>query len=122
MAQCTYISIPSSDPLDPLNWTDRKKHFEIILIAFQTFSSSYMAAGITPAYESMALKYGVKMYECSYFTSSQICALGVFPFLWVPLINVYDRSLSAFSAWACCVLNIGGGFAQHMVNRWPLEF
>lgn len=49
--------LSSRDPLDRLNWPERKKNFKIIFIAFQTFSSSFMAAGLTPPYESMALKY-----------------------------------------------------------------
>lgn len=44
--------LPSCYPLDPLNRPDREKNFESILIAFQSFSSSFMVAGFTLAYES----------------------------------------------------------------------
>ncbi|MDN6164264.1 MAG: MFS transporter [Tetragenococcus halophilus] len=86
-----------------------------------------MAAGLAPAYESMAQNYGRTLHESSYFTSSQICALGVFPFLWIPLMNVYGRrSFLKFSAFACCFLNIGGGFCttyeQQMATRVLVSF
>lgn len=114
--------LPSSDPADPLNWPNWKKNYEIILIAFQTFSSTFMAAGLTHAYEPMAEAYGITPHESTYFTSAQICVLGILPLFWVPIMNTYGRRpFLTFSALACCALNIGGGFCttygQQMATR-----
>ena len=114
--------LPSADPADPLNWPDWQKNYEILLIAFGTFSSTFMAAGLTPAFETMAEAYGVDLPTAAYFTSAQIAVFGVLPLLWVPLMNAYGRKpFLIFSALACCVLNIGGGFAktygQQMATR-----
>lgn len=114
--------LPSSDPSDPLNWPNWKKNYEIILIAFQTFSSTFMAAGLTPAYEPMAESYGITPHESTYFTSAQICVLRILPLFWVPIMNTYGRRpFRTFSALACCALNIGGGFCttygQQMATR-----
>lgn len=105
--------LPSTDPLDPLNWPNWKKNYEIILIAFHAFGCAFMQAGISPAYEAMSEEYGKSMTEISYLTSAQICVAGIAPFLWVPIMNAYGRNVFlAFSALACCVLNIGGGFCS----------
>ncbi|KAG5419023.1 hypothetical protein I9W82_003742 [Candida metapsilosis] len=114
--------LPSADPADPLNWPDWQKNYEILLIAFGTFSSTFMAAGLTPAFETMAEEYGVDLPTAAYFTSAQIAVFGVLPLLWVPLMNAYGRKpFLIFSALACCVLNIGGGFSktygQQMATR-----
>ncbi|KAK6460363.1 major facilitator superfamily domain-containing protein [Scheffersomyces coipomensis] len=114
--------LPSSDPLDPLNWPDWKKNFEILLIAFQTFSSTFMAAGLTPAFEPMAEAYGVIVPTASYFTSAQIAALGVMPLVWVPMMNAYGRNgFLTVSTLICAGLNIAGGFCttygQQMATR-----
>jgi len=114
--------LPSSDPAEPLNWPDWKKDLEILLIAFQTFSSTFMAAGLTPAFEYMSEAYGITVPTAAYLTSAQIAALGVMPMVWVPLMNTYGRKgFLAFSTLACCVLNIGGGFCttygQQMATR-----
>lgn len=50
--------LPSNDPLDPLNWQEWKKNYEIILIAFHCFVVTFMAAGLAPAYEAMSIQYG----------------------------------------------------------------
>ncbi|KAG7661564.1 uncharacterized protein J8A68_004933 [[Candida] subhashii] len=114
--------LPSADPEDPLNWPDWKKNYEIVLIAFGTFSSTFMAAGMTPAFETMAEEYGVDLPTAAYFTSAQIAVFGVLPLLWVPLMNTYGRKFFlTYGALACCILNIGGGFAktygQQMATR-----
>ncbi|KAI5966600.1 hypothetical protein CANMA_003277 [Candida margitis] len=114
--------LPSSDPKDPLNWPAWKKNYEILLIAFGTFSSTFMAAGLTPAFETMAEEYGVDLPTAAYFTSVQIAIFGVLPLFWVPLMNTYGRKFFVtFGALACCILNIGGGFAttygQQMATR-----
>ncbi|KAG7665108.1 uncharacterized protein J8A68_001418 [[Candida] subhashii] len=114
--------LPSADPEDPLNWPDWQKNYEILLIAFGTFSSTFMAAGLTPTFEILAEEYGVDLPTAAYFTSAQIAAFGVFPLLWVPLMNTYGRKpFLTFAALACCILNIGGGFSktygQQMATR-----
>ncbi|KAK6205238.1 major facilitator superfamily domain-containing protein [Scheffersomyces amazonensis] len=114
--------LPSSDPLDPLNWPDWKKNFEILLIAFQTFSSTFMAAGLTPAFEPMAEAYGVTVPKASYFTSAQIAVLGVMPLVWVPLMNCYGRNgFLTVSTLICAGLNIAGAYCHsygtQMVTR-----
>ena len=81
-----------------------------------------MAAGLTPAYEPMADSYGITPHESTYFTSAQICVLGILPLFWVPIMNTYGRRpFLTFSALACCALNIGGGFCttygQQMATR-----
>lgn len=119
--------LPSNDIADPLNWPDWKKNYEIILIAFQTFSSTFMAAGLTPAYEPMAEEYGILAHSATYLTSAQICVLGIVPLFWVPIMNAYGRKpFLTFSVLACCALNIGGGFCttygQQMSTRVLLAF
>ena len=114
--------LPSHNPLDPLNWPDWKKNYEIFLISFRTFVVTFMAAGIAPAYEAMSIKYGRTMTEISYLTSVQILCVGIFPLLFVPLMNIYGRRpFLALSTLACCALNIGGGFcetySQQMATR-----
>ena len=57
--------LPSMDPEDPLNWPTWRKNYEILIIAFQCFLGNYFSASLTPAYEDMAVQYGV----CLLYTS-----------------------------------------------------
>ncbi|KAK6199902.1 major facilitator superfamily multidrug-resistance protein [Scheffersomyces amazonensis] len=114
--------LPSSDPLDPLNWPDWKKNCEIALIAFTTLTCNIMAGGITPAFQPMAEAYEVSITAASYLTSAQIAVLGVVPLGWVPVMNTYGRnSFIIVTCLICCGLNIAGGFCktygQQMATR-----
>ncbi|KAK6464931.1 major facilitator superfamily domain-containing protein [Scheffersomyces coipomensis] len=114
--------LPSSDPADPLNWPDWKKNSEILLLAFQTFSSTFMAGGLTPAFEPMAAAYNISTPTAAYLTSAQIAVLGGMPLIWLPIMNAYGRNgFLSIASLLCCALNIGGGFAktygQQMATR-----
>lgn len=104
---------PSNNPLDPLNWSLFKKNYEIFLISFHSFMVTFMAAGIAPAYEAMSEEYGKTMTEISFLTSVQILVVGIFPLVFVPLMNIYGRRpFLALSTLVCCALNFGGGFCK----------
>ncbi|CAK9439495.1 uncharacterized protein LODBEIA_P35950 [Lodderomyces beijingensis] len=114
--------IPSQDPNDPLNWPQWQKNYEILNITFSTFSSTFMASGMNSAFEPLAKQYNSTLTDASYFTSVQIAIFGIFPFLWVPLMNTWGRKpFLVMGALGCCACNIGGGFAktygQQMATR-----
>lgn len=115
--------LPSLSTLEPLNWSNKRKNFEMLLIAFHCFVVTFMAAGIAPTYESMARQYDQSMTTISYLTSVQILCLGIFPLVFVPMMNLYGRRpFLAISTLICSILNIGGGFcttyAQQMTTRF----
>lgn len=114
--------MPRPTPDDPLNWPAWYKNLQIILMAFMGFSATFMAAGLSPAYEDMAERYGKSVHEQLYLTSAQILAFGIFPYFWVPLMQCYGRKWFLVLALLCCaVLNLGAGFAttygQQMATR-----
>lgn len=61
------------DPNAPSNWPKWKKNAQIIMVAFHSMVSTFMAAGIVPAYDTMAETYGVTVTQASYLTSIQVC-------------------------------------------------
>lgn len=114
--------VPSMDPNDPLNWPPLKKNLHLLLVAVQCMMTTFMAAGMIPAYHNMAEEYGVSVTKASYLTSAMIAIMGVFPMLFQPLTNKYGRRpFLAASALGVCVFNIGGGFCKtystQMVTR-----
>ncbi|KAK6201127.1 major facilitator superfamily domain-containing protein [Scheffersomyces amazonensis] len=119
--------LPSDDPLQPINWPDKKKNFEILLIAFQTFSSTFMAGGLTPAFEPMAIAYGISTPTAAYLTSAQIAVLGGMPLFWLPLMNAYGRNgFLCLASLLCGALNVGGAYCktygQQMATRVLVAF
>ncbi|KAH8816582.1 major facilitator superfamily domain-containing protein [Xylogone sp. PMI_703] len=79
------------DPADPLNWPTWKKNVNLILIAFHAMITTFVAAGIVPAYEMLSEELGVSITSISYLTSIQIIVLGVSPLFWKPISNRFGR-------------------------------
>ncbi|EYE98774.1 MFS multidrug transporter [Aspergillus ruber CBS 135680] len=105
---------PSEQPAPPdapCNWPKWKKNMQIAMVAFHSMMSTFMAAGIVPAYDIMSERYGVNMTEVSYLTSIQILLLGICPFFWKPLSSIYGRyPIMLLSVFGSMVCNIGGVF------------
>jgi MFS family permease len=70
--------------------------------------TTFIAAGIIPAYEAISEDLGCSLQKTSYLTSMQILVLGFGPLFWKPVSNRYGRRpvwlLSVLSSGVC---NIG---------------
>ncbi|KAF9886615.1 hypothetical protein FE257_011255 [Aspergillus nanangensis] len=100
--------IPSMDPADPYNWPGWKKLANLVLVAFHACMGTFAAAGIIPAYSTIAEDFGVTIQKASYLTSLQIAILGGAPLFWKPLSNRYGRRPIFLLSLICSlVCNIG---------------
>ncbi|KAA8898285.1 hypothetical protein TRICI_006603 [Trichomonascus ciferrii] len=119
--------MPTNSEKDPLNWPELKKNYHLTLVGTQAMMTTFMAAGLVPAYETMAEEYGHPVHDISYLTSVQILIFGLFPSFWMPIMSKFGRrpvlTLGVLVATAC---NIGGGFCktygQQMATRVILSF
>jgi MFS family permease len=70
--------------------------------------TTFIAAGIIPAFEDISLDLGVSLQKASYLTSIQIAVLGFGPLFWKPISNRYGRRPVWFISTALSgVCNIG---------------
>ncbi|KAJ5676461.1 uncharacterized protein N7477_002094 [Penicillium maclennaniae] len=91
------------------NLVTGKKNAQILMVAFHSMMCTFMAAGIIPAYGTLAKAYNITVPEASYLTSFQILLLGLSPLIWNPITAVYGRyNVSLFSVLGSMVCNIGG--------------
>lgn len=67
-----HIESRPADPEAPCNWPRWKKNAQIAMVAFHSMMSTFMAAGIVPAYEVMAEEYHITVTEATYLTSIQV--------------------------------------------------
>lgn len=106
--------LPSMDDNDPLNWLLSFKIIQLGMVAFHAFSTTFMAAGLIPSFATLLMKLNTTITACTYLTSSQIIILGIFPLLWVPLMNKYGRhQLLIISTLGTLAFNIGCVFASN---------
>ncbi|KAF1982807.1 MFS general substrate transporter [Aulographum hederae CBS 113979] len=82
---------PSDDPEEPLNWSWRKKHMAMIVLAFGTFFVKFTATIIAPGAHQLAEEFGTSPRRATYIASAASVVPAVAPFLWVPLSNRLGR-------------------------------
>jgi MFS family permease len=70
--------------------------------------TTFMAAGISPAFSLLAKDLDVTITAATYLTSSQIAAHGFAPLFWRPIANHYGRRpVWIISTLGSCLFNIG---------------
>ncbi|KFY40505.1 hypothetical protein V494_03455 [Pseudogymnoascus sp. VKM F-4513 (FW-928)] len=100
--------IPGMGDADPYNWTSSKKTINLILVAFHACMSTFIAASIIPAYQTMAKDLGRPLQDITYLTSLQIAILGVAPLIWKPISHRYGRRPVFLLSLVCSLVgNIG---------------
>ncbi|CAK7904831.1 hypothetical protein CAAN3_07S05358 [[Candida] anglica] len=105
--------LPSVNDEDPLNWPLLLKSAQLAMVAFHAFTCTFMAAGLIPSFALLAAEFDITITQCSYLTSAQIIVLGVFPFVWMPVMNRYGRlQLLLLSTLGSMVCNIGCMYAK----------
>ncbi|GAB1204214.1 hypothetical protein APSETT445_002863 [Aspergillus pseudonomiae] len=97
--------IPSMDPADPYNWPSWKKLANLILVAIHACMGTFAAAGIIPAYATIAEEYNITIQKASYLTSLQIAILGGAPLFWKPMSNRYGRRPIFLISLMCSLVN-----------------
>ncbi|RFU33790.1 hypothetical protein B7463_g2535, partial [Scytalidium lignicola] len=119
--------LPSMDPADPLNWPSWKKNVNLILISFHAMTTTFIAAGIVPAYEMLSIDLGISITGASYLTSIQIIVLGVSPLFWKPISNRFGRRpIWLISTIGSLVCNVGCAkshtYATQIITRILVSF
>lgn len=105
--------LPSQDLNDPLNWPEWRKNAQLALVAFHSFSCTFIASGVVPACESFAEDYGVTLHACTYFTSCQILLFGCMPIFFTPIMVKYGQiKIFLISTLGSCLFNIGCIFCK----------
>ncbi|ETS86270.1 hypothetical protein PFICI_00098 [Pestalotiopsis fici W106-1] len=118
---------PSRDPADPLNWPDWKKNLNLFLIAFHAMMTTFIAAGIIPAYELFVRDFGITISQASYLTSAQVLILGLSPLFWKPVSDRWGRRPIWLISTSCSMIcNIGCAesrtYAAQVVTRILVAF
>ncbi|KAG4433733.1 hypothetical protein IFR05_010785 [Cadophora sp. M221] len=90
---------PSSDPNDPLNWSQPFKYYIAIVTCAGMLMTTFLAAGPTVALVEIALdfaggdpsKLGEVIPQVAYFFTASALTQGTGNLIWQPLINKYGR-------------------------------
>lgn len=85
--------LPSMCDDDPLNWSNGMKFLQLGMVAFHGFMTTFLTTGLVPVAGVYAEKFHMPTSRVAYLISVQILLVGVFPLLWVPLMERYGKRL-----------------------------
>lgn len=66
------FTLDTSPPGSPMSWPAWKRNTQILMVAFHSMVSVFMAAGLIPGYQAMAAEYRISVPQASYLTSIQV--------------------------------------------------
>ncbi|KUJ14268.1 MFS general substrate transporter [Mollisia scopiformis] len=124
------VPTPSSDPNDPLNWSQSFKWYMAIVICLAMFMCNFLAAGPTIAIVQTAMEFFPTMAvvpaisKTAYFFTTTALLQGTGNLIWMPLVNKYGRRpiylisytlYLACAIWAACTYTYGSFLAARII-------
>ncbi|KAF8154426.1 MFS polyamine transporter [Crassisporium funariophilum] len=112
------------DPLNPKNWTYRKKWAATLVVSSFTFISPVSSSMIAPASEQVARQFGITSTVLIAMTTSVfVLGYAVGPLFLGPLSEIYGRSrVLQFSNLFYLAWNLACGFAQNQSQLIAFRF
>ncbi|KAK0631993.1 major facilitator superfamily domain-containing protein [Immersiella caudata] len=131
------IPTPSSDPNDPLNWSQPYKHYIAAVICIAMMMCNFLAAGPSIAIVKTTMDFfpgvnpgrtpalfGAAIAQVSYFFTTAALMQGVGNFIWVPIANKYGRRptyifsyliYTISAVWLCFEKSFNGFLAARII-------
>jgi MFS family permease len=96
---------PTSDPLDPLNWTSFQKHGILAIIMFFYFLFTFITTATVPSFPDLQEIFNISYSQVNWTVAIPALGLAVGPLIWSSLADIYGRrvvfligTLMAFAA------------------------
>ncbi|KAI9722064.1 MAG: hypothetical protein M1812_002024 [Candelaria pacifica] len=84
---------PTSDPLDPLNWTKVRKNSILAIVMWMYFLFTYVTTTTVPSFPGIQEHYGISYSQVNWTVAIPALGLAVGPLLWSSLSDIYGRRI-----------------------------
>ncbi|KAF2839660.1 major facilitator superfamily transporter [Patellaria atrata CBS 101060] len=84
---------PTSDPLDPLNWTAMRKNSILAIVMSLYFMFTYITTTTVPSFFDIQEQFGLTVGEVNWTFAIPALGLAVGPLIWSSLADIYGRRL-----------------------------
>ncbi|CAI4214097.1 unnamed protein product [Parascedosporium putredinis] len=84
---------PTTDPLDPLNWTKLRKNTILAIVMFKYFLFTYLTTTTVPSFPDIQDQFGISFSEVNWTVAIPALGLAVGPLLWSSLSDIYGRRI-----------------------------
>ncbi|KAF4152129.1 hypothetical protein CNMCM6069_002551 [Aspergillus lentulus] len=82
---------PTSDPLDPLNWSRLEKHTILGIVMFKYFLFTYITTTTVPSFPELQSQFSISYSEVNWTVAIPALGLSVGPLFWTSFSDIYGR-------------------------------
>ena len=87
------VPTPTSDPLDPLNWTKFQKYILISIVCFNYFLFTYLTTATVPSFVLLQEQFNASYTEVNWTLAIPALGLGLGPLFCSALADTYGRRI-----------------------------
>ncbi|KAJ6110505.1 Major facilitator superfamily domain general substrate transporter [Penicillium sp. IBT 16267x] len=84
---------PTSDALDPLNWSKLQKHAILAIVMFKYFLFTYLTTTTVPSFTEIQTQYQISYAQVNWTVAIPALGLSVGPLIWSSLSDIYGRRI-----------------------------
>ncbi|KAF7718494.1 Uncharacterized protein PECH_003698 [Penicillium ucsense] len=84
---------PTTDPLDPLNWSKCQKHVILGIVMLKYFLFTYLTTTTVPSFTAIQNQYQISYSQVNWTVAVPALGLSVGPLIWSSLSDIYGRRL-----------------------------
>ncbi|KAH8427263.1 putative MFS transporter [Aspergillus melleus] len=84
---------PTSDPLDPLNWSWVRKHSILGIVMLKYFLFTYITTTTVPSFPAIQAQFEISYDQVNWTVAIPALGLSVGPLLWSSLADIYGRRI-----------------------------
>ena len=84
---------PTTDPLDPLNWSSFQKHSILGIVMYLYFMFTYITTTTVPSFPSLQKQFGITYSQVNWTVAIPALGLAVGPLLWSSVSDIYGRRI-----------------------------
>ncbi|KAJ9613355.1 hypothetical protein H2200_003297 [Cladophialophora chaetospira] len=82
---------PTTDPLDPLNWSSFQKHSILAIVMFKYFLFTYITTTTVPSFPDLQEQFGITYSQVNWTVAIPALGLAVGPLIWSSLADIFGR-------------------------------
>ncbi|KAI9751275.1 MAG: hypothetical protein M4579_006128 [Chaenotheca gracillima] len=114
---------PTSDPLDPLNWTLWRKHIILGIVMWMYFLFTYVTTTTVPAFPEIQELYGISYAQVNWTVAIPALGLAFGPLFWSSLSDIYGRRIifiigTIIGLVASCGAAVAPNYGGYMAARF----
>ncbi|KAK2762556.1 hypothetical protein FQN53_007446 [Emmonsiellopsis sp. PD_33] len=114
---------PTSDPLDPLNWSSLQKHSILAIVMIKYFLFTYVTTTTVPTFPEIQTQFNISFAQVNWTVAIPALGLAVGPLFWSSFSDIYGRrSVFILGTVIALVATVGAAVAENYGGYMAARF